>query len=143
MKADTSSKSKPTTEKKEPAAKPKKTLATTKKTLTAAKKTATVKKKAATEKKKPVSETKKPVSETKKPATVRKKAATAAATLNKTNKMQVNVNGADHQFRVQEAAYYRAQARGFAPGNELEDWLAAEKEVLDGNPVKSDTAGNA
>ncbi|HEV2702778.1 MAG TPA: DUF2934 domain-containing protein [Steroidobacteraceae bacterium] len=30
---------------------------------------------------------------------------------------------------VREAAYLRAQARGFAPGHELEDWLAAEHEV--------------
>jgi hypothetical protein len=27
------------------------------------------------------------------------------------------------------AAYYRAERRGFAPGNELADWLAAEREV--------------
>jgi hypothetical protein len=31
--------------------------------------------------------------------------------------------------RVAEAAYYRAQKRGFAPGHELEDWLAAESEI--------------
>lgn len=30
---------------------------------------------------------------------------------------------------VAEAAYLRAERRGFAPGHELEDWLAAEKEV--------------
>lgn len=30
---------------------------------------------------------------------------------------------------VREAAYLRAQARGFEPGQELEDWLAAEHEV--------------
>lgn len=30
---------------------------------------------------------------------------------------------------VREAAYLRAQARGFAPGHELDDWLAAEHEV--------------
>lgn len=30
---------------------------------------------------------------------------------------------------VAEAAYYRAEKRGFAPGNELEDWLEAEKEI--------------
>ncbi len=29
-----------------------------------------------------------------------------------------------------QAAYYRAQQRGFAPGHELDDWLAAEEEVL-------------
>jgi hypothetical protein len=27
------------------------------------------------------------------------------------------------------AAYFRAQARGFAPGCELEDWLAAEQQI--------------
>lgn len=27
------------------------------------------------------------------------------------------------------AAYYRAEARGFAPGAELEDWLAAERDI--------------
>ncbi len=30
---------------------------------------------------------------------------------------------------VAEAAYYRAEARGFATGYELEDWLDAEAEV--------------
>jgi hypothetical protein len=28
-----------------------------------------------------------------------------------------------------EAAYYRAERRGFAPGRELDDWLAAETEI--------------
>lgn len=31
--------------------------------------------------------------------------------------------------RISEAAYRLAQARGFAPGAELEDWLSAEREV--------------
>jgi hypothetical protein len=30
---------------------------------------------------------------------------------------------------IATAAYLRAQQRGFAPGHELEDWLAAEAEV--------------
>jgi hypothetical protein len=30
---------------------------------------------------------------------------------------------------IAEAAYYRAEKRGFAPGKELDDWLAAEKEI--------------
>jgi hypothetical protein len=30
---------------------------------------------------------------------------------------------------VSEAAYFHAEARGFAPGRELEDWLAAELEI--------------
>jgi DUF2934 family protein len=33
-----------------------------------------------------------------------------------------------HQ-RISEAAYCIAEQRGFAPGHELSDWLAAEKEV--------------
>lgn len=30
---------------------------------------------------------------------------------------------------IAEAAYFRAQRRGFAPGFETEDWLSAESEV--------------
>jgi hypothetical protein len=30
---------------------------------------------------------------------------------------------------IAEAAYYRALKRGFLPGYEVEDWLAAEAEV--------------
>ena len=31
---------------------------------------------------------------------------------------------------VAEAAYYRAPNRGFEPGGETQDWLAAEAEIL-------------
>lgn len=31
--------------------------------------------------------------------------------------------------RIRESAYFRAERRGFAPGFELEDWVAAEQEV--------------
>jgi len=30
---------------------------------------------------------------------------------------------------IAEAAYLRAERRGFAPGGEHEDWMAAEREV--------------
>ena len=30
---------------------------------------------------------------------------------------------------VAEAAYYRAMRRGFVAGGEMEDWLAAEREI--------------
>ena len=30
---------------------------------------------------------------------------------------------------IAEAAYFRAEKRGFSPGNETTDWLAAEAEV--------------
>jgi Protein of unknown function (DUF2934) len=32
---------------------------------------------------------------------------------------------------IRDAAYFRAQARAFAPGEELSDWLAAEEEIDD------------
>jgi len=32
---------------------------------------------------------------------------------------------------IAEAAYYIAQQRGFEPGHEIDDWLAAEAQVLD------------
>lgn len=35
----------------------------------------------------------------------------------------------DRQRMIADAAYHRAQARGFAPGYELDDWLEAEAEV--------------
>lgn len=43
---------------------------------------------------------------------------------------------------IAQAAYYRAERRGFAPGHEAEDWLAAEGEVdaalmLGALPMKS------
>jgi hypothetical protein len=30
---------------------------------------------------------------------------------------------------IAEAAFFRAEKRAFAPGHEVEDWLAAESEV--------------
>jgi hypothetical protein len=35
----------------------------------------------------------------------------------------------DRTAMICEAAYFRAEKRSFAPGHELEDWLAAEREV--------------
>ncbi len=40
--------------------------------------------------------------------------------------------GSDPESRQQaiaQAAYFRAEARGFEPGHELEDWLAAEQQI--------------
>jgi hypothetical protein len=37
------------------------------------------------------------------------------------------------EARIAEAAYWRAERRGFAPGGELEDWLSAEKEIDEQN----------
>lgn len=56
------------------------------------------------------------------------------------------VVGCGHDLRramTAEAAYYLAERRGFAPGHELEDWVAAEGEirhlwtrVLEGAPIR-------
>jgi hypothetical protein len=35
----------------------------------------------------------------------------------------------DRHACITLAAYLRAERRGFAPGHELDDWLAAEREV--------------
>lgn len=42
---------------------------------------------------------------------------------------------AERESRIALAAYFRAERRGFIPGQELEDWLQAEQEIerqLDG-----------
>lgn len=38
---------------------------------------------------------------------------------------------ADVERMVAVAAYYIAEGRGFVPGHEIEDWLAAEEQVHD------------
>jgi hypothetical protein len=35
----------------------------------------------------------------------------------------------EREQRIRVAAYFKAEKRGFAPGHELDDWLAAEEEV--------------
>lgn len=42
---------------------------------------------------------------------------------------RVTVSEEARRAMIAEAAYLRAERRGFAPGNEEEDWLAAEEEV--------------
>jgi hypothetical protein len=41
----------------------------------------------------------------------------------------VTISGDVRRAMIAEAAYLRAERRGFAPGSEAEDWLAAEAEV--------------
>jgi hypothetical protein len=54
---------------------------------------------------------------------------TAAARPAKTPAAQPARARGDVDKLIAEEAYYRAQQRGFEPGHELEDWIAAEKEV--------------
>ena len=39
------------------------------------------------------------------------------------------IDPAERYDRVAEAAYLRAEHRGFLPGSELQDWLDAEAEI--------------
>jgi len=66
--------------------------------------------------------TKKPAAEKAAPARRPRKATPAAP--------------ADHETRVRIAAYLRAERRGFTPGYEIEDWLAAEAEVGGAEPAR-------
>jgi hypothetical protein len=55
---------------------------------------------------------------------------------------------AERQAMIATAAYFRAETRGFEPGHELEDWLAAEAEVTNLRalatmaPAGNDTSGS-
>jgi len=42
---------------------------------------------------------------------------------------RVQLNPEARRALIAETAYLRAERRGFAPGHEVEDWLAAEVEV--------------
>lgn len=42
---------------------------------------------------------------------------------------RISVSPEARRAMIEQAAYLRAERRGFAPGNETEDWLAAEAEV--------------
>ncbi len=39
----------------------------------------------------------------------------------------------DLNFKIAMCAYYKAEARGFAQGFEMQDWLAAEAEIKNEN----------
>ena len=41
-------------------------------------------------------------------------------------------NELDRRSRIAMSAYYKAQARGFEPGHDVDDWLSAEAEEKNG-----------
>jgi hypothetical protein len=45
------------------------------------------------------------------------------------------------QAMIADAAYFRAEKRGFAPGHEFEDWLAAEIEVANAQQLTTVSPG--
>jgi hypothetical protein len=63
-----------------------------------------------------------------------KRKAPASSTTKKMSKKTIVAPSVLHssesrQALIAEAAYFRAERRGFAAGHELEDWSAAEEEV--------------
>ncbi|PLY17020.1 MAG: transcriptional regulator [Sedimenticola sp.] len=69
----------------------------------------------------------------KKKAAPRKKAVTKApAARSRTSPASVSPVGVSMEERwrmIATAAYYKAEKRGFAPGNELQDWIDSEAEI--------------
>src|ERR1700722_861939 len=65
------------------------------------------------------------------PARKRARSRTSSATSPLSGTAQSNVAVSDELRRamISEAAYLRAEQRGFTSGYELEDWLVAEREV--------------
>lgn len=50
----------------------------------------------------------------------------------------------DERLRmIEQAAFFRAERRGFAPGHEFEDWLAAEAEIAALLPATAPTKKTA
>jgi len=54
---------------------------------------------------------------------------TEAATKGKEAASAPAYSGEDRYRMIAEAAYYRAESRGFEGGSQLDDWLAAEMEI--------------
>lgn len=46
----------------------------------------------------------------------------------------------DRWQQIALAAYFKAEARGFIPGHELDDWLDAEREVADHELLEEELA---
>ncbi|MEK8089049.1 DUF2934 domain-containing protein [Thermithiobacillus plumbiphilus] len=53
------------------------------------------------------------------------------------------VSPEERQRMIAEAAYFRAQARGFGEGLQLEDWLAAEREIQQQLEASRDNGGES
>jgi Protein of unknown function (DUF2934) len=64
------------------------------------------------------------------PSRVRRaKGAKATLETTPTSAELTSITRSDRQAMIATAAYYRAEKRHFAPGCELEDWIAAELEI--------------
>ncbi len=60
---------------------------------------------------------------------VTKKKTAHSSKVHRASKTQLNINAEERWRMIALAAYHKAEARGFTPGKEAEDWYEAEKEV--------------
>lgn len=69
--------------------------------------------------------------QTRKTPAARKRAVTPSNSSNAADSVGRNktLSHEERQRMVAEAAYYRAMQRGFVAGGEIDDWLAAEREI--------------
>lgn len=58
----------------------------------------------------------------------------------KRNADQTTEQSADLRAKIAEAAYYRAERRGFVGGDPVDDWLAAENSLLSETPEGGERA---
>ena len=71
--------------------------------------------------------TKKPVAAKSTSAAATKKTTSAKSAVGSKKKMELN---SEQRYRmIAEAAYYRAEKRGFEGGNSAQDWIDAEAEI--------------
>ena len=62
-------------------------------------------------------------------AAPRRRAPSASAAPASPATTAITVSEETRRAMIAQAAYLRAERRGFTPGNEVEDWMAAEAEV--------------
>ncbi|MGH8289491.1 MAG: DUF2934 domain-containing protein [Steroidobacteraceae bacterium] len=62
-------------------------------------------------------------------APMKTEAASGSNTVTVATSTAVAISASTRRAMVEQAAYLRAERRGFVPGGEVEDWLAAEAEV--------------
>lgn len=56
-------------------------------------------------------------------------AKTAHRPSSKPGAKEETITGQERECLIATAAYYRAERRGFAPGQEMDDWIEAEAEI--------------
>lgn len=78
---------------------------------------------------KSTSRRKSPASSAKADKAAKKPVSRAAAGKRANKPAGAEITPEQRQRLIAEAAYLRAEARGFAPGDPLHDWLAAEQEI--------------